>query len=113
MTKVLSLGFDAFGTTESFAHFDEGEGKLHIENRVDVDPLLERNLIGRTSWDGFTPTREAREIADIPVALIHQWLVEEGLDVFQFNRDPETKRKVMQKLRSSDWLKLRSSSGRI
>lgn len=113
MTKILPLGLDAWGSTESFVHFDEGEGRLIIENRTDVEPLLDRNKASANAWDGFSCTRESREIADIPAAVIHQWLIEDNLDVFAFNRDPAVRRKVLRRLRDPDYAFLRSSSGRV
>ncbi len=113
MTQRFSLGLDAWGSTESFVHFDDSEDRIVIQNSTDVEPQIEANKTAATNWDGFSCTRESREIADIPVAVIHQWLIEDGIDVFAFNRDPSVRRKVLRRLRDPDYRHLRSSSGQV
>ena len=110
--KTLDLGTTADGV-QSFAHVDETTGAITVENRVDVDPLLDQNTRLANDWDGYSASREMRVLADIDMVTIQKWLVEENLDIFQFNKDPEVKRRVLRKLRDPDFRKLRCSSGKI
>ena len=55
------------GIVEWF-HFDELTGEATIERVQDVEPVLEANKRAQASGNGFSPSRELREIAEIPLA---------------------------------------------
>lgn len=59
--------------------------------------------------NGWSPTREWKYVANIPISVIHEWRVNNGIDVFDENDWP----KVRSLLNSSDWRHLRTSAGVI
>jgi hypothetical protein len=88
---------------------EDGDGSLIVHREADVEPLLELNKALATSGDGYTPSRELRRAASIPLAIIEKWKNELGVDVFDQNDLP----KVRQLLNSSEWLYLRTAPGRL
>lgn len=80
-----------------------------IHSHQEVDHVLDRNKALATHNDGYTPSREGRRVASIPMALIQKWKAEEGWDAF----DPEHADKLAQKLNSSEYAHLRTAPGRI
>jgi len=96
------------GITE-WLHIDELTGEMAIERSQDVAPVIEANKHAQTSGDGFSPSRELREIAEIPMGVVELWRTVLGVDIFNRNHWPAVKRL----LRNSDWRHLRTSSGGI
>ena len=94
------------GVYERF-HSDDGE-RFHIEKIQDVEPILNRNQALRNHNDGFNSDRTGRRIASIPMVIYHQWL-QEGFDAL----DPANDAELRRRLSSSDWMKLRTSEGRL
>jgi hypothetical protein len=106
MRRLLDIQPD--GVVEFF-HFDEGTGRVAIEHVQDIAPVLEANKARASAGDGFSASRELREIAEIPPVIALKWLNELGIDVFDRNHWPAVKRL----LRDPDWRWLRTSPGRI
>jgi hypothetical protein len=96
------------GGAEYF-NFDPDTNIATVRRVVDVEPRIEANKKLQTHTDGYTPSRDLRRVASIPNAIIHKWLVEEGIDIHDRNHWPAIKRK----LNSSDWRWLRTSEGQI
>jgi hypothetical protein len=96
------------GIVEWF-HFDELTGEIAIERIQDVEPVLEANKRAQTSGDRFSPSREMREIAEIPLGIVELWRTVLGVDILNRNHWPAVKKL----LRDSDWAHLRTSPGRI
>lgn len=82
-----------------------------ITYEADVEPILESNKrLYNDGTDGYkTKAREWKHVANIPHVIAMKWLAEEGIDINNRNHWPA----VIRKLNSSDWLYLRTSSGRI
>lgn len=80
-----------------------------IHSHQEADPVLDRNKAMATHNDGYTPSREMRRVASIPLALIYKWRAEEGWDAF----DPEHADKLKAKLNSSEFAYLRTAPGVI
>jgi len=59
----------------------------------------------RNGPDGWT------KVASIPLWLLEQWRLEEGIDFYRFNE--EDKAKLMKKLNDRDYLKLRTAKGNL
>lgn len=88
---------------------DPMTGDLTVHRGEDVEPILENNKALAASGDGYSPSRELRRAASIPMAVIEKWRNELGVDVF----DPDHKPKVRQLLNSSEYLYLRTAPGRL
>lgn len=69
------------GLTE-FLHQDPADpDKFAIQSIADVEPLIERNKALLNDGDGYSPSREWRRVASIPVAVINIWNKQYGCDV--------------------------------
>ena len=75
----------------------------------DCAPVLEANKSAATFNDGYSPSRELRRAASIPLIVILKWLNEEGW----FALDPACAGKLKEKLNSSDYRYLRTAPGRL
>lgn len=86
-------------------------GILYEHKEQDVEPILERNARKRrdnNSWKG-----EWYEVAEVPVVTLMGWLNELGVTYRQFLTDDHVKARVLARLNSSEFLKLRTKEGRI
>ena len=102
------LEIDADGTVEIF-HFDPLMAEVVIERQHNVNPVLESNKAKATSHDGFSPSRELREVAEIPMGVVELWKQVYGVDLFNRDHWPAVKRL----LRDPDFRFMRSSPGQI
>jgi len=84
-------------------------GDLTVHREADVEPILELNKRLAASGDGYSPSRELRRAASIPMAIIEKWRNELGVDVF----NPDHKEAVRRLLNSSEYLYLRTAPGRL
>jgi hypothetical protein len=106
MRRILEIQPD--GVTEIF-HMDELTGEIAIERSQDVEPVIEANKRAQTAGDGFSPSRELRQIAEIPMGVVELWRTVLGVDIFNRDQWPAVKRL----LRDRDWQHLRTSPGSI
>ena len=106
MKRLLEVQAD--GIVE-WLHIDELTDEMTIERRQDVEPVIEANKRAQTAGDGFSPSREFREIAEVPMGVVELWRTVLGVDIFNRNHWPAVKRL----LRDSEWRHLRTSSGSI
>jgi hypothetical protein len=88
---------------------EDSNGDLIVHRGADVEPVLELNKALATSGDGYTPSREMRRAASIPLAVVEKWKNELGVDVMNRDHWP----KVRQLLNSSEYLFLRTAPGRL
>jgi hypothetical protein len=82
---------------------------LTVIRGEDVGPNLDLNKALYTSGDGYSPSREMRRAASIPMSIVEKWKNELGVDVF--NRDH--REAVKRLLNSSEYLYLRTAPGRL
>ena len=94
--------------TEVF-HYDESAHTFSIETVHDVTAILENNKRQANDGDGYTPSREMKHEASIPLGVVMLWKEKYGVDVFDLNHAEGVKRL----LNSSEWAYLRTSSGVI
>jgi len=106
MKRLLEIQAD--GITEIF-HMDELTGEITIERVQDVEPVIEANKRAQTAGDGFSPSRDFRQIAEIPLGVVEFWRTMLGVDIFNRDHWPAVKRL----LRNSEWRHLRTSPGGI
>lgn len=87
----------------------DGEGNLVIRHSQDVAPLLDRNKAMATHNDGYSPSRELRRVASIPVILQMEWIEKYG-----FNPVYAADKSVLKRLLNDpDYAYLRTAEGRI
>ena len=88
---------------------DEEHGKFRIVSLQNAAPILEQNKAMATHNDGYSPSRDLRRVASIPLIVILKWLNEEGW----WALDPASEAKLKAKLNSSEYLYLRTAPGRV
>lgn len=88
---------------------EDSDGSLIVHREADVEPLLESNKALMNSGDGYTPSREMRRAASIPLAVVEKWKTELGVDVF----NPDHIGAVRRLLNSSEYAFLRTAPGRL
>lgn len=88
---------------------EDSDGSLIVHREADVEPLLEANKALYTSGDGYTPSREMRRAASIPMAIVEKWRNELGVDVLNPDHLPAVRRL----LNSNEYLYLRTAPGRL
>ena len=88
---------------------DNADGSVTIRRTQDAEAILEQNKAMANHNDGYTPSRDMRRVASIPMVLILKWLEEEGWDAF----DPACAHKLAQKLNSNEYMHLRTAPGRV
>ncbi len=108
MTEKRLIEVQPDGIVE-WLHFDSATGAFAIERVQDVEPVLEANKAAANAGDGYSPSRELREVAEIPMVVALKWKEERGIDVFNRDHWPAVKKL----LRDPEWRYLRTSPGRI
>ena len=88
---------------------DPMTGDLTVHRGEDVEPALEHNKALYSLNDGYSPSREMRRAASIPMAVVEKWKNELGVDVF----NPDHRPAVRRLLNSSEYLYLRTAPGRL
>lgn len=92
------------------AYLDDGEEQLVIQSVQDETPIIENNKrLQNDGHDGYSPSREMRRVASIPLVLIEKWMREEGINFFDRNHWPA----IQRKLNSSEYRWLRTAPGRL
>lgn len=71
--------------------------------------ILDRNKAMANHNDGYTPSREMRRVASIPMLLLEHWKYVEGWDPFH----PENAKKLERKLNDPEFMWLRTAPGRL
>lgn len=76
----------------------------------DVQAILDHNKQSQADpGRGYTPSRDLRKVAEIPLIVAELWKNTLGVDVFDKNHAPAVRRL----LNDPDWLWLRSAPGRV
>jgi hypothetical protein len=88
--------------------YDPAHGRGIVERVQDVEPILEENKRLRALNDGYSPRRELRRVASIPLIVVEQWM-QEGVNLF----DPNCREAVRRKLNDPENLFLRTAPGRV
>ena len=93
------------------AHYwrPQADGGVAITSVQDTGAILDRNRAMATHNDGYSPSRDIRRAASIPLILVAKWLQEEGWDAF----DPACGDQLKKKLNDPDYLWLRTAPGRL
>jgi len=104
---LLSVDIDANGLQTEF-HADALDDAVTIRRVQDVEPILERNKALYSLNDGYTPSRDLRRVASIPLSVIEEWM-KEGINIF----DPNCAAAIRRKLNDPQNLYLRTAPGRV
>lgn len=94
------------GVRRDFVHIDDET--FAVTETQDVEPILDlAKEFANDGSGGWSPTRELRHVAYIPLVLAHKWLVDHGVDVL----NPDHKPAVVRLLNSSDYRHVRTGGG--
>ena len=89
------------------------QGLIVAVRTQDTTPYLEANRRAfneAPSWRPYSNVEGMREIADIPMIVVEQWM-KEGVNLFSTDR--EQRKKVRQKLNSNEFSHLRTYPGLV
>jgi len=109
VTKRL---LDADGGVISEFHFDYSSGLTTVNQVQDVEPIVENNKFLRSQGKGYTPSRDMRHVASIPLVVIEQWIVEDGVNFMALPRH-EKQVYLRRKLADPDNRAWRTSEGAL
>lgn len=100
------LGNDPqYGMTDAFHSVADD---FAIETVADVQPIIDNNKRLAADGDGYSPSREMRRIASVPLVIVEKWRNELGVDLFNKDHLPAVRRL----LNDPDYRFLRTSPGR-
>lgn len=97
------------GVASTF-HYDEMTDTAHIRRTQDVEPILDNNKRLQTFNDGYTPSRDMKRIASIPLVICERWIKEDGVNWLALPKK-EKGEYLRRKLNDPDNRHLRTSGG--
>ena len=86
---------------------DHEDGTYTVHSSQDVETLLDLNKAMANHNDGYSPSKDIRRAARVPLIIWLKWLNEEGWDAWA----PENEKKLFRKLNDPDWKWLRTAPG--
>lgn len=96
------------GITETIEF--HADGSFAVKRSEDVEPILDVNKRALASGhDGYSPTRELRKVASIPITVQMQWITRYGTDPLAKGNEVLLKRI----LNDPEWRYLRTAPGMI
>lgn len=112
MVDDIPAGFSPFYNSAGGVEYlwrTRPEGGFDIAARQDVDAILDMNKAMATENDGYTPSKDLKRVASIPMIFWSKWMHEEGWDMF----DPNSADRLMRKLNSNEFAFLRTAPGHL
>jgi hypothetical protein len=102
--------FDAYGNPISF-HYNDETDEVTLHHKQDVTSIIENNKSLRNENDGYSPSRELKRVASIPVGLVQQWLTVDGIDPQKFWtwKRGEQNAYLRRKIQDRDWSQVRTA----
>jgi hypothetical protein len=85
------------------------DGTFALQRTCDVTAAIEANKELRKSGDGYSPSRDLRRVASIPVAVQFEWLRRYGADPLAKGNEALLRRL----LNDPEWAHLRTAPGRV
>ena len=108
MRRVIDSGG---GVTTTF-HYDPDGDKTIIETSQDVEPILEQNRRAQSLNDGYSPSRELKRVASIPLVVVQKWMQDDGVNFLALGKQ-EKRAYLRRKLNDPEWQYLRTSPGKM
>lgn len=110
---VRLLDYDPITGIKTWHEYDSVTKEMHIHTTYtnsQTDAVLDNNKRLYNDDDkGWAPGKEWRRAAEIPMSVVHDWLINEGIDVF----NPNDAAAVRRKLNSNEYLYLRTAPGKL
>ena len=78
-------------------HKDDSEGTFTIRTVQDVNPILENNKKLQSLNDGYSPSRELKRHASIPITLVRKWCKDDGIPFRRYLRRPQEYEKWLER----------------
>lgn len=97
------------GVVNTF-HHDEMADTSYVRSVQDVEPILESNKALQTLNDGYSPSREMKRIASIPLVVAQKWMKEDGINWMALPKHEKAKY-LRRKLNDPNNRFLRTSGG--
>lgn len=89
--------------------FDESENRFNLQLRADIKNVIERNKKLANQNDGYSPSREWRRVATIPLIVVEMWK-----KIYGTNPLARGNEKLLRRLLNDPDLRgLRTSSGKV
>lgn len=93
-----------------YLHHDEQNGTFSLQRVSDVESVIEENKRRQNDGtNGWSPSREWKHVARIPMGVCLEWLTKYGIDVNNKDHMPA----VLKKLDDPEYLWLRIGTGRL
>lgn len=96
------------GWVDTYWHSFSGGDEMALERVQDVEAILNNNKRLANEGKGYSPSRELRRVASIPLVIYEQWMQE---DMPKGKKDQAAW--IKRKLRDPEWRFLRTSEGGI
>lgn len=113
------LDYDPLTRTTTYHAYDDATKTTWIEEVQDVEPYIERNkrtqahdvggAMGMNDYFRQGVKNGWAHVATIPNGVIHKWLVEKGVNLYNKDHWP----KVRKLLNDPDWRYVRTGLGRV
>ncbi len=86
-----------------------GDGSIALQRSGDVTAAIDANKALCSDGDGYSPSRELRRVASIPVGVQLEWIRRFGTDPLAKSNEPLLRRL----LNDPEWAYLRTAPGRV
>ena len=81
---------------------------MHVLRHQDCEAILENNKRLYGLNNGYSPSRDLKRVASIPLTVVEQWM-KEGVNIF----DKNCAEAIRRKLNDPQYLYLRTAPGRV
>lgn len=106
MKRLLTS--DPLTGSKTYFHKDPVTGLITLEEQQDVTDIIEGNKIAQNDGtNGWTPSRDMKHVATIPLCVLHQWSVEAGVHM----NSPAMGEIIKKKLNDPDFRGFRTGLG--
>ena len=107
MKRILSR--DPLTGSTTYFHIDQ-DGKIGIEEVQDVTQIVEANKRAQNDGtDGWTPSKDMKHVACIPLCILHQWALDAGVNI----NSKEMGEVIKKRMNDPDFAAFRTGSGHI
>ena len=108
MKRILTS--DPLTGSVTYFHKDPVTGLIGIENTQDVTDIVERNKrIQNDGTDGWSPSKDLKHVASVPLGILHQWAIEAGVPL----NSKAMGEIIKKRLNDPDYAAFRTGSGHL